>query len=107
MRKFTLSAATLAALFATAAQADETPASGKLLGFEFGDVACYLQMDTGAAEPVWVLAAFDVCDAEPPLGQQVSLGYAEGEVLAASCEGDIACGETDKVMIVETITPID
>ena len=73
-----------------------------------GDAACYLELTPeagGAAETL--PAAFEVCDqieAEGLTGQVVTLQMEEGQMMAASCQGDPACTDSETVQMVTTVT---
>lgn len=90
----------------TAARAD---VSGTLLRLDEGDRACYVVVQTAAGEQS-LEGDFELCpggldDASRLVGQRVTWSTRRASVLAASCEGDPDCGQSDEVDLVVKIEP--
>lgn len=95
--------------------ASPTPAAatgpiGTLTRLENGDRACYVILTTAAGERS-IEGDFDLCpggskDASALIGQPVTWTTRPAKVLAAACEGDMDCGKSDDVDLVDTITPV-
>lgn len=103
-----LQAAALALLLMPGmAQAQNAPPTrGTLLGADAGDVACYLRIrdETGGTRS-W-MATFEMCEkAEAVMGRRVTLAWRPGRVLHPSCQGNMDCGRSLQVMLVEGMTP--
>lgn len=84
-------------------------ATGVLKGLENGDRACYVVLEDATGEQS-IEGDFDLCeggahDATALIGQRVTVTTRKANVLAASCDGDVDCGKSDEVDLVETITP--
>lgn len=67
-----------------------------------GDRACYVELIDEQGELTTELANFEVCE-QDLVGQQVRLTYETANVLAASCQGDPDCGESETVMLVSAV----
>lgn len=96
------------------ASTPETPAAAApltatLTGLESGDRACYVSLDLdGAVQSIE--GDFELCaggskDATALIGQRVVVTRERAKVLAAACEGDVDCGQSDEVDLVVSITP--
>lgn len=103
-----LHAAALALLLVTGtAQAQNAPPlRGTLLGADAGDIACYLRIrDEAGSTRTW-MASFEMCEqAEAVMGRRVTLVWRPGQVLHPSCQGNMDCGRSLHVMLVERMTP--
>ena len=76
-------------------------AHGVVLGLERGDVACYIELADDAGRVVREMADFALCDASARLsGQRVTLSYTPTRVMAAACQGNTACTQTELVNLV-------
>jgi hypothetical protein len=80
------------------------PSEGKLVGLELGDRACYVHLETDG-KPVSLEGNFELCaggkdDANRLVGRSVIVTTEKGNVLAASCQGDVNCGKSDVVDVV-------
>ncbi|WP_412060742.1 hypothetical protein [Rubrivirga sp. IMCC45206] len=83
------------------------PARGVVTDIESGDRSCYitLRTDTGATETVH--ADYSVCDTNVIKGRRVQIEYVPDTILAASCEGDPDCLDTETVALAVVAMPID
>lgn len=88
----------LAATLAFAAE--NPPVQGRLISLQAGDVACYAEVEV-AGEVQSLMADFLVCEQEALVGKQVRWGWTEANVLAADCEGDMDCGRSDTVQLID------
>ncbi len=99
MHRTTLVSAML--LSATLAFAAENqPMQGRLISLQAGDVACYAEVEV-AGEVQSLMADFQVCEQEALVGKHVRWGWTEAKVLAADCEGDMDCGRSDTVQLID------
>lgn len=84
------------------------PVVATLTGLENGDRACYVALDLdGGAQSIE--GDFELCpggarDASALIGQRVTITRERASVLAASCQGDVDCGQSDQVDLVVSIT---
>ena len=91
-----------------AAPAAAAGGTGTLTGVENGDRACYVNVTTDAGEQS-LEGDFELCaggskDATALVGQRVTWTTHKDTVLAADCEGDMDCGRSDEVDLVDSIT---
>lgn len=93
-----------------AAPAFPTTGEGMLDGLELGDRACYVQLDVDgtkhSAEGSFELCAGGSRDASTLVGKRVTWTTVRANVLAASCQGDVDCKESDAVDLVETLAAV-
>ena len=82
--------------------AEELPGQGRLVALQAGDVACYADIEV-KGEVQNLMAGFHVCEQEALIGKNVRLGWEEANVLAADCEGDMDCGRSDTVQLIDRI----
>jgi hypothetical protein len=89
------------------AWAQSNPARGTLVSAEAGDVACYLRIrDEDGQTRNW-MAAFELCEgAEARIGQRFALTWRAGNVLHPSCQGNMDCGRSLRVMLIEELRPL-
>ncbi|MGB0695041.1 MAG: hypothetical protein ACPGOY_05290 [Rhodospirillaceae bacterium] len=78
----------------TVAMAQET---GTLQQTVYGDIACYLTLTDADGKPFEVMADFDLCEQDDLIGRRVVLTFETLSVMAASCEGDPECQDTEEV----------
>ena len=74
-----------------------------------GDAACYVTVKDAAGADQTYPGTFDLCpgggmDAGTLVGKQVLLGFGKASLIAASCEGDPECTDTEEVDAVMSIT---
>ncbi len=102
---------------APAAEPEATPAAapvakaeagpvGKLVSLQNGDAACYVVIQGSAGEASYP-GDFDLCgpEGEALVGKDVQLRLETGTVMAATCEGDPACTDTEEVQQVKELVP--
>ena len=65
-----------------------------------GDVACYLELEDDRGARFHESAVFELCEDPSLIGQRLRLSYTVENVLAAACEGDVDCGESEQVVLV-------
>jgi hypothetical protein len=76
-----------------------------------GDAACYVTVVDAAGAETTHPGSFDLCpgggaDASNYVGFKVQLGFGKANLMAASCEGDPECPDTEEVEAVMSITPV-
>jgi len=74
-----------------------------------GDRACYVLFTTDKGEDKTIEGAFELCaggakDASALAGKKVTYRTEKANVLAASCQGDVDCGKSDRVDLIIEIT---
>ena len=76
---------------------------GTIIRRDNGDAACYVTLkDTDGLE-FHEMADFSVCEQKGLNGQRVKLFYEAANVLAADCEGDMDCGRSDTVILIQRL----
>ena len=98
MHRITLTSALWFAAMSTFAS--DLPRAGRLVALQAGDVACYADVEV-KGEVQNLMAGFHVCEQEALIGKRVRLGWREASVLAADCEGDMDCGRSDTVQLID------
>lgn len=79
---------------------------GVVLSLERGDVACHVELADDAGRVVHELADFILCDQAARLtGQRVALSYTPTRVMAAACQGNSACTQSEWVNLVTGAQP--
>ncbi|MEM0961425.1 MAG: hypothetical protein AAGK21_02640 [Bacteroidota bacterium] len=86
---------------------ETVPMRAVVTGMESGDLSCYLSLRTDGGAEETVFADYSVCDSDAIVGRRVQIEYQPGEVMAASCEGDPDCLDTDRVALAISAEPID
>lgn len=76
---------------------------------EAGDAACYVTVDRGHGDEA-LKGDFDLCpggayDATPLVGQKIKIATRKDKVIAASCQGNPECKDTETVDLVVAIVP--
>jgi len=79
---------------------------GKVKSMQAGDVACYVDLIGDDGKTYQSLANFEICDKTRLIGKRVNIYYEQGNVMAASCEGDMDCRKTETVWIINKMTEI-
>ena len=83
------------------------PARAVVTDMESGDRACYLTLREDGGASTTVFADYSVCDSNAILDRRVQIEYAPDDIIAASCEGDPECLDTETVAMAVVVTPID
>ena len=80
---------------------DFVPLQGVLRALQPGDIACYAELEVNG-EAHSLLADFSLCEeSEALIGKPVRLAWKEAQVLAADCQGDMDCGRSDTVNLID------
>lgn len=91
-------------------QADSTTANYDepvtLVSLRDGDLACYLTV-RGAEGERTEIADFRFCQRTDLVGTRVLLTATQSQMLAASCQGDPECQQTEQVNLVTGVDPAD
>ncbi|GMV21065.1 MAG: hypothetical protein AMXMBFR57_10140 [Acidimicrobiia bacterium] len=91
----------------TAAPAAAPPpgkvAGGIITELVSGDTACYVTLKPETGDPVTEMADFEICEKKELVGKRVTLTWEEGNVLAAECQGDVDCGKSEKVWLINKV----
>lgn len=65
-----------------------------------GDISCHLRLESDSGETFHESAVFELCEDASLIGQRLKLSYSVENVLAESCQGDVDCGKSDRVVLV-------
>ncbi len=65
-----------------------------------GDVSCYLELEDTDGGRFQESAVFELCEDPGLIGQRLKLSYTVENVLAESCQGDVDCGQSDRIVLV-------
>jgi hypothetical protein len=65
-----------------------------------GDIACYLELEDANGERFNESAVFELCEDPSLIGQRLKLSYTVENVLAEACQGDVDCGQSDRIVLV-------
>jgi hypothetical protein len=88
-------------LFSQLLRASEEIAT--VVSMEAGDIACYVELKVGH-QYQQKMANFEICEQTHFIGKQVTLSYERGNVLSASCNGDMVCNKSDTVWLINKMT---
>lgn len=89
---------------APAAPAAEPAGEGpKLVSLVSGDTACYATFLENGVERQ-ELATFEMCEHQDLVGSVVTITKEKANVMAASCQGDPECKDTEEVDIISSMT---
>ncbi len=77
-----------------------------LESLEHGDVACYVTLRY-ADGPKDMLADFAICDMEEAIGSKVSIRTESQSVMAASCQGDPECTDSETVELIVDLRVVE
>jgi hypothetical protein len=88
-----------------------TDATYTLVEVSQGDAACYVVVKDAAGTETTHPGSFELCpggggDASAFIGFPVTLTFGSASIMAASCEGDPECRDTEETEIVTSITPV-
>jgi hypothetical protein len=78
-----------------------------VLDMQAGDVACYVDTQNNNGDRQQVMAVFEICEQRQFIGKHVVGFFEQANVLAASCEGDMDCGESDTVDLITALQVVD
>ena len=76
---------------------------GTIARIEQGDRACYVDVTDDSGAKTTQLADFSFCEKNDLIGKKVELKLQSGNVLALSCDGNVDCGKSDRVMLIKQI----
>lgn len=76
---------------------------GTLREAQAGDVACYLTLEADDGESFQESATFEICEDASLIGKRLRLSYSVENVLAEECQGDVDCGKSDQVVLVNAV----
>lgn len=83
-------------------------ATGTVTDIQTGDTACRLVLKDDQGRGFQEMADFALCEKPKAwLGRRVALSYMQATVPADSCQGDPACRKTQKVVVVQSLKPLD
>jgi len=94
-------------MFMSCAIAEDKKTTGTIKDMVAGDHACYVDFVDEQGQPFSEMASFEICERNDLVGQQVQIEYQEGNVYAASCQGDMDCPDTETVMLVTWVKPVN
>lgn len=77
----------------------EPPMVGTIQRLSAGDRACYVDVVDDAGQTSTQYANFEICE-QDLVGDRVNLTYEVGNILAASCQGNVDCGLSETVMLI-------
>ncbi len=77
---------------------------GQIIGADAGDVACYLTIQAKDGSLHHHMADFDLCMPNH-VGKHTTFSWSQVNVLAADCEGDVDCGRSDQVWLINFAKP--
>jgi len=108
MLRAALPIALLAALPAAAQQAaGPAPADALVVSAEVGDVACHLVLREASGREASWRAAFALCEANGVRpGRRYAFRWEAGNILHPSCQGNMACGRSLRVMLAVEARPL-
>lgn len=78
-----------------------------VLDLQAGDVACYVDTQNNNGDRQQIMADFEICEQRQFIGKHVVGFFEQANVLAASCEGNMDCGESDTVDLITAMRVID
>lgn len=85
----------------------DRPARGTVLDLSQGDIACYVVIQAPDGAEQSFPGDFDLCLDTTVIGRTVALDWTQAQVMAASCEGNMDCTETDTVWLIDRLTPLN
>ena len=87
--------------FLPASEPEDAPEAPKVVSLQAGDIACYVELDYGNRTDS-LLADFEICE-QPLVGKRISFETRKENVMAASCEGDPECGDSEQVDLITSV----
>lgn len=76
-----------------------------ITAMQAGDVACYVTLTDAAGATREEMAAFEICEQTGLVGTPVTIRTEMGNVMAASCQGDPDCPDSESVRLIVAATP--
>lgn len=87
-------------------QVIEPPTVGTIRQLTAGDRACYVDLVDDAGQSSTQYANFEICE-QDLVDRRVSLTYEVGNILAASCQGDVDCEQSNTVTLISQANAIE
>lgn len=87
------------------ADAPDLPQPVTITAMQAGDAACYVTLTDAAGATREEMAAFEICEQTDLVGTPVTIRTEMGNVMAASCQGDPDCPDSDTVRLIVEATP--
>jgi hypothetical protein len=85
--------------------AKSNPPIATLKRLTSGDRACYAEVMDDQGVRSTQFARFEICEQSQNLiGKRLNITYTPGNILAASCQGNVDCGKSDRVMLVTQVS---
>lgn len=75
------------------------PTRALVTDVDAGDRVCTLTLRTDAGAETDVYGDFSLCETDGLMGERIQIEYAPDDILAASCDGDPDCLETETVAL--------
>ncbi len=104
MNLFKLRIGVFVILIYTGPSFSENTYTATLKSMQSGDTACYVDLIDSSGQAYQSMAGFEICEQRHLLGKKVDLFYQKENVLAASCNGDMDCGRSDTVWLINKMT---
>jgi len=76
-----------------------------ITAMQAGDVACYVTLTDATGATREEMADFEICEREDLIGTPVTVTTEMGNVMAASCQGDPDCPDSETVRLIVSATP--
>ncbi|MEN1726978.1 MAG: hypothetical protein AAGJ52_00935 [Pseudomonadota bacterium] len=86
-------------------QMEASTLEGRILALHTGDRACYVWLETEDGERIERPAVMTLCEDERLIGQTRVMEREWRPVMAASCEGDPECSDTDWLELIVAAVP--
>ncbi len=77
-----------------------------ITAMQAGDAACYVTLADASGATRDERAAFELCERADLIGRRVALLTETAQIMAASCEGDPECLDTESVTLIVDATPV-
>jgi len=88
------------------AESPDGSALPTLVSLQMGDAACYVVLRDENGEDQ-MLADFPICEMTHAIGKTVRFTTDEQSVMAASCEGDMDCTDTESVIMITSMQVVE
>lgn len=103
--KIEVLAVVLMAMVSSTPAADKNT-TGTITQMVAGDMACYVDFVDEQGQPFSEMADFEICERVDLIGQQVHITYEQANVIAAACEGNPECPDSETVLLVVDMRPV-